>query len=242
METKSQTIYRQNSVFHYLIELIIITLGVALGLYADSLRREYARDKNEKEHAQAIVENLRSDIHHMEWIIRVRNERNGELDSMIILLRSKKTAGNENSWYFFGRQAAELLPSIRNARHARKVSNSTATYIKNKKVIDTLAAYESLMESISTEQERESEQLKSIYPFLLKIYNAYEFEKMVSRDGTINRPTSNPWLRNTEPELFDDLAFYIHQYRSGIKSSISQLRRMQVLAKRIIVFMDSEYK
>jgi hypothetical protein len=238
MDPKPPTRYRQNSFFHYLFELIVITLGVALGLFADNLRREYASDKKEKVDTQAIVENLRSDIREMEWIIRVRNERNGQLDSLIILLRSKKTAGNENSWYFFGRQVVELLPSISNSRHARKRSLSTRTDLKSKQVLDTLAAYESLMESISAEQERETEQLKSFYPFLLKIYNAYEFEKMVTRDGTITRPTSKPWLRNTEPELFDDFAFYIHQYRSVIKSSISQLRRMQVLAKRMIVFME----
>lgn len=226
----------------YVWEFIILFLAVALGFFVENLRKQNTDQKKERQYISSFLADIKADISDIDKNTRLRNARYSQLDSIIILLREKKIFGHENDLYFFGKMATRGVMFSPNERSINQLkSPGILSLIRSQDVADTILSYHESVEAVMREQQQETEKAKLIYPFLAKIFDPYEFDKMTSAEGGITRPLSNPFLRNADGEVLADFSFYVQEYKAGIKNTIGLLRKLQVKGKRVIEFLEKEY-
>lgn len=243
MEVQKSIPARKKGFARYIWEFLILFLAVALGFFVESLRKQNAEQKKERQMIKAFIIDLKNDVSDIDKNIRLRNARFSQLDSIIILLRDKKIFGHENDLYFFGKMATRGVLFIPNERTIKQLSHTDGlSVIRKPEAADTILSYQESIEALNREQAQESEKTKLIYPFLAKIFDPIEFDKMTTADGGITRPVSNPFLRNADAEVLSDFSFYVQDYKAGIKNTIGILRKLQIKAKRVIEFLEREYK
>ena len=102
--------------------------------------------------------------------------------------------------------------------------------------------YNRLVEFVNHQQEREADEIKSLYPYLTSIYNPFEFDKMKVTGYVQKRPVSDPPLRSYDKNLQTDLAFYIHLVNQSSDRVIWGLEILNKKAIIIISFLQKEYR
>ena len=69
----------------YFLEFIMIFLAVTLGFVAEQIREDFTDHSREKEYMKLMVEDLKSDTVSLSSNIRLRQQRNDMIDSLIYL-------------------------------------------------------------------------------------------------------------------------------------------------------------
>ena len=87
----------------YFLEFFMIFLAVSLGFFAEQIREDFADHSREKEYMKSMIEDLKSDTVLLSSNIRLRQQRNEMIDSLIYLLTSPFIKENGNTIYFFAR-------------------------------------------------------------------------------------------------------------------------------------------
>ena len=64
---------------------------------------------------------------------------------------------------------------------------------------------------------------------------------MVDKYGDINRPVTNPSLRNVDQEQIKEFMFYLHQKKTSYIFTIDFLNGLQAKAVNLIRFLQQEY-
>jgi hypothetical protein len=112
--------------------------------------------------------------------------------------------------------------------------------IRNEQVADDMMSYQTLLERLYRNQDDDAGERKNIYPILSRLFYPFVFDKMVTPDR-INRPADNPPLRSYDPNIRQDVAFYIHQLKGSNYLEGNQLELLNEKAINTITFLQKEY-
>lgn len=163
------------------------------------------------------------------------------MDSLMLLLRNQTIKGHENELYFFGRSLVRSVWFQNNDRTFAQLKNSGALrLIRNEQAIDSIMAYQKLVEKLYTNHEDDRTERYNAFPVLSQIFNPFVFDQMVTASG-IQRPTDNPPLRSYDPALQQDLAFCIHQLKGSTFLIEVRLAQLNDKAIRLIKLLNKEY-
>lgn len=103
-----------------------------------------------------------------------------------------------------------------------------------------MMSYQKLVEKIVTNHEDDRTERYNAFPIISRMFNPFVFDKMVTADG-INRPDDNPPLRSYDPDIQQDLAFWVHQLKGSTFIIEGRLELLNEKAKNIIKFLSKEY-
>jgi hypothetical protein len=103
-----------------------------------------------------------------------------------------------------------------------------------------MISYQQLVETIMLNQEDDRNERNTAGPLLSRMFSPFVFDRMVSING-INRIDNNPPLRSYDPNLQQDLAYYVHQLKGSNFIIEGRLEQLNAKAKNIIAFLQKEY-
>src|SRR6202035_3548507 len=103
-ETENMEVHHHPDLHHrkkhwkeYFLEFIMIFLAVTLGFFAEQIREGFTDHSREKEYMKLMIEDLKSDTVLLSSNIRLRQQRNEMIDSLIYLLTSPFIKENGNT-------------------------------------------------------------------------------------------------------------------------------------------------
>ena len=243
MEVHAHTHTERKKFTHYLWEFLMLFLAVFCGFLAENQREHMVEKKREKEYIISFIEDLKTDTAGIRRVLSSLTKRRAVmLDSLMILLESKKIKGYESQLYFFARSLQRSTPFRSNDRTISQLKNSGSfRLIRNKQAVDSIISYDKMLESIYGNQEGESEERKNLYPVLSEMFSPFVFDKMLQGPG-IKRPPDNPSLSSYDPKLQRELAFSVHQLKGSLQIITTTLERLSAKAINIMAFLKKEYR
>ncbi|MBK9464971.1 MAG: hypothetical protein IPN56_09315 [Chitinophagaceae bacterium] len=229
MEVHAHTHTPRKKWTHYFWEFLMLFLAVFCGFLAEyQLEHKIERDR-EKRFIETFIEDLRSDTD-ISRVLRFRKQKMERMDSLMLLLSTGQIKGNENHLYFFGRTLIRTASFISNDRTISQLKSSgSLRLIRKEQAADSMMSYQSLVETIHSNQEDDRIERRAADPVLSRMFNPFVFDKMVTIEG-INRPANNPPLRSYDPAIQQDLAYYVHQLRGSnfiLQSRLALLKEKQ---------------
>ena len=225
----------------YFLEFLMIFLAVTLGFFAESYRELLVESKMEKQFIQSFIEDLKTDTVTINQVLIFRKTKIERLDTLMLLLSNQQIRGHENDLYFLGRTSIRTWEFHSDDRTITQLENSgSLRLIRNESAADSIMSYEKVVEGIYMNQDDDAAERKDIYPVLCRMFNPFIFDKMVTITG-INRPTDNPPLRSYDPNIQQDLAFYIHQLKGSDYLIVNRLEKLNNKAANTIAYLQKEY-
>jgi hypothetical protein len=112
--------------------------------------------------------------------------------------------------------------------------------IRSEQAVDSIIAYQKLVELVQTNHEDDRIERYNAFPFLSRVFSPYIFDEMLTLDG-IRRPAGNPPLRSYDPVHHADLAFFIHQLKGSTYIIEKRLNQLNNRAINTMVFLKKEY-
>jgi hypothetical protein len=241
MEVHAHTHSERKRFTHYLWEFLMLFLAVFCGFLAENQREYMVEKKREKEYIISFIEDLKTDTAAIRRVLSDYKRRAERLDSLMLLLESKKIKGYENQLYYFSRVLQRSAVFRSNDRTISQLKNSGSfRLIRNKQAVDSIILYDKMLESYLGNQEGESEERKDLKPVLSKMFSPFVFDKMIE-DGRIKRPIDNPPLSSYDPKLQQELAYSVHQLKGSLQILTSVLENLNAKAINIIAFLKKEY-
>ena len=231
----------RKKVTHYLWEFLMLFLAVFCGFLAENQREHMIERDRERRFIQTFIEDLKTDTADISRVLLFRKQKMERMDSLMLLLRTGQIKGHENELYFFGRTLIRTSRFISNDRTITQLKSSgSLRLIRNEQAADSMMAYQSLVETIYTNQEDDRIERRATDPILSRMFNPFVFDEMVSIDG-ISRTVANPPLRSYDPAIQQDLAYYVHQLKGSNFILQSRLGLLNEKAKNTIEFLKKEY-
>jgi len=226
----------------YLLDFVMLFFAVFLGFVAENIREDKADREIEKQFIQSYIEDLKSDTASLARNINYRmNEKLGQIDSLMLLLKNEQIKGNENELYYFGRILVRTKRFQSSDRTIIQLRNSgSLRLIENSQAADSIISYLKLVELIMTNQDEERDERNKAYEIASKMFDPFVFDSIVGING-VNRPTNNPLLRSYDRSIQLDLAAYAHTLKGSTYLIGTRLELLNRKAKNLIVLLRKEY-
>lgn len=228
---------------HYLFEFLMLFLAISAGFLVENQREHYVENKREKIFIISFVEDLKQDTTNINSNMQLRAWKISVMDSLIKVLNSPDPNQDGPSVYYWGRRVTRSTLFQPNDRTIKQLKNSGGLrLIRNQKASDAIMRYDQLIDYINyLQNNRETQELTEIYPFLAKLFDGNVLETMI-KGIEINRPSGNPKLRSTDKNLILDLTYFLHQYKSSSIVIITRLQTLKQAATETIQFLQEEYR
>jgi hypothetical protein len=227
---------------HYFWEFLMLFLAVFCGFLAE-FQLEHKIEKNrEKQYIKSFIEDLEADTTTLNERINYCELTISRVDSTISIFKNPQYENMAGEIYYYLRWMHRsdmfsvndrTIIQLRNAGGMRLVSNRAVT--------DSMASYYREVDYIRFIFEEQTEFRRSLRPYFPKIFNADDYDKVISDRNFVVRTNEQLKLRSTDPEAINAVLLLIRNIR-GI--SLGLLRRMENLkskAKNIREVIIKEY-
>jgi hypothetical protein len=225
----------------YFLEFIMIFLAVTLGFFAEQIRENITDQHREKEYMKSMIEDLMVDTTSLSSNIRLRQQRDKMIDSLMYLLNSPEVKQNGNAIYFFARSTSPPIYFFPDDRTIQQLkSTGSLRLISNMRISSSIMDYDRKMRQQIFEYTDEQDDRAEYRQIAMKIFDGKVFNEMIS-GNTIERPTNNPQLFTYDATLMNE---YIIQAQFLRKVNQNQLRRAEELftqAKELTTLIKKEY-
>jgi hypothetical protein len=225
----------------YFLEFLMIFLAVSLGFFAEQIREDFADHSREKEYMKSMIEDLKSDTVLLSSNIRLRQQRNEMIDSLIYLLTSPFIKENGNTIYFFARSISPPLNIFPNDRTIQQLKSSgSLRLIRNLNVSDGIMAYDQKMRQYLFDQTDEIQIRGECRLRADKIFSGKVFNDML-KNNTINRPVNNPSLFNADAGLINEYIVETQYMKNANRIEVKRAEELLDQATRLIELIKKEY-
>jgi hypothetical protein len=226
----------------YALDFLMIFLAVTLGFFAEQMREDFADRDREKEYMNSMIEDLKADTASLAANIRLRQQRDEMIDSLVLLLSSPRIKENGNTIYFFGRLISPPIYFFPDDRTIQQLkSTGSLRLIRNMKVSNSIMDYDRKMRQQIFEYTDEQQSRSEYRQIASKIFDGKVFNEMI-RDGEIKRPVN-------DPQLFDNDSAFLHncivtaQYeRKANQNQTIRAEELFTQAKELMALIKNEYR
>lgn len=241
MEVHSHTHTPRNKWTHYFWEFLMLFLAVFCGFLAEYQLEHVIEHNREKQFIHSYIEDLKTDTAAIKRNISFRIKKGEQMDSLMALLSEGKVKGYESDLYFLGRTLVRTNRFQSNDRTITQLRNSgSLRLIRSQESADSMVSYQKLIDFIEANQADDRIERRAVDPILARMFNPFIFDKMVGIEG-IQRPDNNPALRSYDPNLQQDLAYYIGQIKGTNFLIESRLKTLEKKASTLIALLKKEY-
>jgi hypothetical protein len=226
----------------YFKEFFMLFLAVFCGFLAENYRDSLSERQREKQFITSYIEDVKLDTAAITTNLQFQKTKRVQLDSLLYFIREQKIMGNEGEIYYIAR----LLVRTRRFQSTDRTisqlkSSGSMRLIKNETAVDSIIAYQKLVETILTNIEDDRTERRAMDPLLAKVFNPFVFDDMLDNTNTINKPIGNPPLRSYNPDLHQDLAYGINQIKGSNIILKTRLELLHQKATNVILFLKKEY-
>ncbi|OIR12183.1 hypothetical protein GALL_64340 [mine drainage metagenome] len=259
MEVHHHPQIEKKSFKEYLLEGLMIFLAVTMGFFAENIR-EYSSDKTkEKEYIENIKKDLARDTSNLNIWIDALYKRVESFDSLITILQQPGPTDKGQDLYYFARVATRSGRFEINLNSFNEMKNSGNTrLIKKRELLNGMLDYEKNIYKYEQLGLLEAKENEMVYPLIGLLFDASVFEKMFIHSNElrsqisekdfatgsrfyIRRPEGNPQLRNRNPDLINQMIYFLHQRKSTFFGETTILLNQKKMAIDLIELFTKEY-
>ncbi len=226
---------------HYLWEFLMLFLAVFCGFLAEYKLEHTIEHQREKEYMVTMVDDLKSDQVMFENNISLRKLRIQMFDSLVTLLSSPDRDARGNDIYFFARNVSPPTNIFPNDRTIQQLKSSgSLRLIRNKDISNSIMAYDQVVRQALFEMDDEIEIRGEYRRIASKVFNTRVFHEIIAGD-TISRPTGNPKLYTSNPDLINELIGGIQYFKRVHQAQLIRSEKLLVQARELSDFIKQEY-
>src|SRR6185503_18426572 len=225
----------------YFWEFLMLFFAVFCGFLAEyQLEHKIEKDR-EKQYMVTMIEDLKSDSAMFAINITQRTSRIKMMDSLVSLLNSSQRNEKGNDIYFFARSISPPTNMFPNDRTIQQLKSSgNLRLIRNKDISNNIMAYDQLIRQTLFEMDDEIEIRGEYRQLASKVFNTTVFFEMIAGD-TVVRPTGNPQLFTTNPELINELIGGIQYFKRVHQAQLIRTEKLLIQARKLGDFIKKEY-
>ena len=244
MEVHTHTHTARKKWTHYFWEFLMLFLAVFCGFLAEYALEHKIEADREKQYALSMVEDLKLDTAALNTIIRLRTNRNEDLDSLYLLLNDRSDLTDRARLYRFSMLVGRLagLQFISNDRTIQQLKNSGSLRLIRKHIVsDSIVMYDRRIRQLEKIQEREEETMQEFRPFLSKIFDGRIYYLMLNENDRIRRPPGNPALFHYSKEDLNEFNTRLIFMKAGNISAREFSKALRDRAINVIKTTRIEY-
>jgi hypothetical protein len=226
----------------YILEGLMIFIAVTMGFFAESLREHINEVHKEHEYVVNFTQDLRTDSITINSSLKIAKSGVIALDSLMLMINEPGYQKDGAYMYYYARYATRNLSFISAERTISQLKNSGGfSLIRKEGAVDSINVYEQLIDRYKLTNGVALQEGQLLYPYISKLFNAMVFQSMINDKYEMAVPKGNPQLRVNDPELINELTYYLHQRKSTIVFEINNLKKIQAHDESMVKYLKKEY-
>lgn len=226
----------------YLLEFFMLFFAVFLGFLAENYREHFVEKGREKQYIRSFTEDLKKDISQLDSLVRKRQVRQNQIDSIHFILTSPDPDKYGSQLYFYVRYLPRPYLFINNDATFKQLENSgNLRLVTNQQAADTIVAYERQLRFIETISSREDQLIQRVFNSLNKMFDPEVFDKMNLYDIEFTRPAGNPVLMTHDKDVIRNFLSDVHYLKTVNIGQIGWFRKQLDRARLTLSFLQNEY-
>ena len=228
---------------HYFWEFIMLFLAVFCGFLAEyQLEHKIEKDR-EKQYIRSLIQDLKLDTTRLNVIIKLRNSRDENVDSLFLMLNEPDAADYGSDIYYLTRflTRAFNLRFYTNDGTMQQLKNSGGLrLIRNQNITDSIIGYDVAIRSLLAQTQVENQILDEMRAEVAKIFDGRVFERMMDEESNLLKPAGNPAFELRKENVFP---FYtrLHYVNSINKINRNENIRIYNKAINLLTILANKY-
>jgi hypothetical protein len=226
----------------YFWEFLMLFLAVFCGFLAENQREHIVEHKRELQFVQSFANDLRLDIYELDSLIRKREERKKQIDSLSFILCSPDPDHYRTQAYFYARYLPRPYVFIPNDATIQQLKNSgNLRLIRKQEVADVILSYDRQFRFFETIRIREESLVLRIFNYLNDFFDPAVFDQMNVYDIEFKKPAGNPVLLTKDKKRIHDFLSEIHYLKTVNIGQIGWFQKQKQKAEFTLAFLQKEY-
>jgi len=229
---------------HYFWEFLMLFLAVTLGFFVENQREHYIEHQREKQFIRSLANDVKADITHLETIIKNRDVKQVNADSLITLINLPDRAKYGDGIYINAIHISRGL-GIRftpNDGTMLQLKNSGGMrLIRKRYVVDSIASYDANVRNLlrlGDVEDRVFYEYRDIAPY---VFNGLVFDKMMDENNVSTRTSSNPALLPFDQSRLSNLNYILYSIKVLNKGNRRDAKKLLLQAQRLLTLLEKEY-
>ncbi len=247
-QTKSMEVHHHPDLHHkkkrfkeYFLEFLMLFLAVTLGFFAEQIREGFTDRRREEAYMNSMIQDLKVDTASLSSNIRLRQQREEMIDSLILLLSSPDVKENGNAIYFFGRSISPPMYFFPDDRTIQQLkSTGSLRLVSNMQISNSIMDYDRKMRQQIFEYTDEQEVRGESRQIAIKIFDGKVFNEMIRNNG-IDRPVNIPQLFTYDVTLINEYIVQTQYLRKVNQLQVMRAKELFTQAKQLMGLIKKEY-
>ena len=227
---------------HYLYEFFMLFLAVTAGYLVENRREHYVERERGLQYIRSFTDDLRKDIFQLDSLIKKRQNRESQIDSIHFILTSPDPDKYGSQVYYFVRYLPRPYQFIDNDGTMQQLKNAgNLRLIDDQATADTIMAYERQHRFIETITNREDQLIQRLFNSINKLFDPEVFNQMNTYDIEFTRPPGNPKLMSHDKEIIRNFLSDLHYIKTVNVGAIGWFKKQKQRAENTLAYLKKEY-
>jgi len=242
MEVHSHAHTERKKWTHYLWEFLMLFLAVFCGFLAENRREHMVEHNRELQFMHSYENDLQKDITQLDSLIKKREERKQQIDSLSFIFRSDDPDLYSSQSYFYARYLPRPFIYIPNDATIQQLKSSgNLRLIRKQGVIDTILSYDQQFRFIETIRIREDQLISRIFNHINEFFDPAVFDQMNTLDIEFTRPLGNPKLLTKDKRLIQQFLSELQYLRTVNLGQLGWFKKRMERATGIVQYIKDQY-
>ena len=226
----------------YLLDLLMMFIGISLGFAAENIRESRQEKHRIKEFMCKVSLDLKSDIAEIEKLKALRIKRNTQTDSLIQLLNNSPNNGDRNRIYYLGRIATRRMHfRSQNATLQQLKNIGDLRLVENKEILYAINHYEQMLKYNDENVLVEEKEFSEISNLASMLFDANIFQEMtIGKEPQM--PSGNPQLISYDKKLINQINVKLHYWKRTSQSVLESFEELQKDAEALLRLVTDNYR
>ena len=227
---------------HYLWEFLMLFLAIFCGFLAENQREHMVEHNRERQFIRAYINDLQKDITQLDSLVKKREERKRQIDSLSFIFRSPDPDLYGAQSYYYARYIPRPFLYIPNdATFQQLKSSGNLRLIRKQEVVETILSYDQQFRVIETIRSREDQLILRIFDHINTFFNPDVFDQMNTLDIEFTRPQGNPKLLTLDKAKMREFLSELQYLRTVNLGQLGWFKKRIEKAKGVIAYIRDQY-
>ena len=191
---------------------------------------------------RSYCNDLRKDINQLDSLIRKREERKIQIDSLSIILRSPDPDRYGGQFYYYARYLPRPYVYIPNDATIQQLKSSgNLRLIRKQQITDTILSYDQQFRFIETIRVREDQLIFRIFNVINQFCDPAIFDQMNLQDIEFTHPSGNPKLLTKDNKLEQQFLSELQYLRPVNLGELGWFKKRLEQAQKTLDFIEAAY-
>jgi hypothetical protein len=226
----------------YFLEFVMIFLAIFLGFLAENIREKNIEKHRGRQYILSIVQDIKTDIHNLDSVIKRRDYRAVTIDSLFAMLNSSDPDQYGKQIYYYARWLTYYYPFVNCDRTIQQLKYSgNFRLIQNQEVSDQIMNYDQQVRWIEPTNHREEVFIENYISMLQELFDMNVFDKMLDSKYGFHMPDNVPHLLNKDKNKLQKLLGAVHFFKAINIFIMNWQINQKKLAESVLIFIKKEY-